>query len=218
MAGRRKGFPGPTMERLLLPVVGLSLLAGCPAEREPTTAGPSVKQSPALAPAPRPRPDIAADAPAARPLVLRRISIRFGFERAVPVDDEERDEAHWGKVNASRSWSTQSQDRVWTRVKELVLGPRSPRTLAGYLARWRTIHGCAAREVKDLPPLERGGRALPQVTFGGTCEGGDAFLTRVLLVDDTAYELHADGSALQVKAPRLREALQELLSRIDWVE
>jgi len=194
---------------LLILTGGVLVLApACKPEQGP--AAPSKPQPPAT----KPQRQRADSAVAARPLLLRRLTVRSGFERAEVLEPKDEEEAHWGRVAAVKSWSVRGEDQVWTRVVEIQLGARSRRSLSGYLPRWLQSHGCVAREVKDLPPLKQGSRALPQLTFSGSCKGGEIYLMRVILIGDTAYELHADASP-QVKGARLRAALLALFSRLE---
>ncbi len=152
----------------------------------------------------------------APPLVLRRLIVRPGLERPEVIERAAHDDAHFGRV-AMKSWSSLDDDGVWTRVVELQLGRRSPRTIAGYLEHWRRSHGCTTTQVEDVPPLGRLPHLPPQLTFGGSCEGGDIYLMRVVILAGTAYELHADTSIANVRQgpmPPLRPALAALLDRL----
>jgi hypothetical protein len=207
----------PRCSRLIfLLLAGACLVLALSCKQKPGSPPPTKPtQPPPPASAPQSRPaQPTADATAAKPLALRRLTVRSGFERAEVIERKNEQEAHWGKVPAVRSWAVRSEDQVWTRVIEIQLGDRSPRSLSGYLPRWLKSHGCTAKEVVDLPPLKQGSRTPPQLTFSGSCKGGERYLKRVLLLGDTAYELHVDASPL-VKAARLREALLALFARLE---
>jgi len=192
--------------RLLLVLGLIAALTGCKGRSAPPLQDQRVPdRSIARAPAPaRARPDVGPPGP----LALRRLTVA-GFQRAERVERED-EEAHWGRVS-TRSFSLKGEGQEWKRVVEIRLGRRSPRSLKGYLRHWRASHGCTAKEVRDLPKTMRGSDAPPQLTFAGVCKGGDAYIIRVLLLDDTAYELHADSYA-RGGPPRPR--FLELLSAV----
>lgn len=194
-------------------LAGACLVPALACKSEQRSEPPPVSKPQPPAPPPQSRP-ARADASVAKPLVLRRLTVKSGLERAEVLERKDEQEAHWGKVAALRSWAVRGKDQVWTRVIEIQLGERSPRRLAGYLPRWLKSHGCTAKEVKDLPALKQGTREPPQLTFAGSCKGGERYLKRVLLLGDTAYELHVDASPM-TKEVRLREALLALFSRLE---
>lgn len=138
---------------------------------------------------------------------LRSLTLGRGFEAAA-VESFDGD-GFFGRLTArSRSvaWGA-----ITARVVELA--PPKARRLDGYLAAWRAQHGCTAKEVKGLPLLARQGTTPPQLTFGGACEGGDAYLIRVIALAGVAYELHVDAPV--ASGADLREAMRDLLSRVE---
>lgn len=151
---------------------------------------------------------LAATPPSDAALELIRLRVAGAFAEPEVVEDVA--EAHFGE-SSLKMWSVQ-EDGVWTRVVEIIPKKR-PKGLAGYLRHWRASHGCTAEESRDLPPSKRSGSPPPpQVTFRGSCEGGDAYILRVLLIGDVVYELHVDRRGLD--AP-LRRAMLRLLARVE---
>lgn len=187
-------------------VLGLvTALAGCKGRSAPPPDQRAPDRSADRTATPkRPRPDAGPPGP----LRLQRLTVA-GFQRAERTERED-EEAHWGRVS-TRSFSLKGEGQEWKRVVEIRLGRRSPRGLEGYLRHWRASHGCTAKEVHDLPKTTRGLDAPPQLTFSGVCKGGDAYIIRVLLLGDTAYELHADS---YVRGGPLRPRFLELLSAV----
>jgi len=159
---------------------------------------------------------LAGSARAGEPLVLRRLTLTAGLEGA-GKQQERAAVPEWGGTVVTRSFSACDRDHVCRRVVEHELGARGPRDLSRYLARWRAHHHCAVKLVRDLPPLRLGVWVPPQLTFAGSCEGGDFFVIRVVHLGDTGYELHADWQ-LRVGgadgSQRLRPVLRALLSEI----
>ena len=164
----------------------------------------------------------AAIAPAAArpdPIPLEALTVRSGFEQAQLQERGSEDEPYWGKVHA-RLLTVEGAQGLVTQVVELRLGPEAPRNLAGYLRSWRASHGCTATQIRDVPALRLGASEPPQLTFEGTCKGGDVFVNRVLLVGQVAYELHVYALIGRETpgahtGPRLREAMRDLASRIE---
>lgn len=151
----------------------------------------------------------AADPPPALDLKHLRVAGAFGDPEVEPHYGD----SHFGAASL-RMWSVNDGAGLWSRVVEIV-PERRPRGLAGYVGHWRSGHGCTAREVRDLPPSKRTGSAPPpQVTFEGSCEGGDAYITRVLVVGAVVYELHVDR---RIGASRgsLPDAMKALLARVE---
>lgn len=148
----------------------------------------------------------------AEPLELGALVVRSGFEKAERFDDEAGAQSFWGKASVTQ-WSASRESGASWRVVELVPA-RPAKAVTGYLARWRASHGCTANEVKDLPRSVRDGKELPQLTFEGSCKGGDRFVMRVLVVDGRAYELHADARVVGSKVD-LRAELKALLERVE---
>lgn len=113
----------------------------------------------------------------------------------------------WGPAQ-ERSWSKTSTSGATLRVVEVV--PARPATsLKGYLARWRAGHGCTAQELR-LPPLRLG----PELSFRGSCKGGDIYAIKVLLAKGRVYELHAD-TRVGGPAADLPAALQALAQAVE---
>jgi hypothetical protein len=140
-------------------------------------------------------------------LELRALTIASGFDDAT-VDRYESD-AFFGHCSATQR--SVRVGKVWRRVVELT--PTKRRTLDGYLGAWRGNHGCTADEVRGVTSLTRRGVRPPQLTFGGSCEGGDTYLLRVILLEGVAYELHVDTSVMT--KVELRGELEDLLSRVE---
>lgn len=116
-------------------------------------------------------------------------------------------------------------ERDGLRYSVAELGPTKRTSLDGYLRVWRGNHGCVAREVKGFPLLGRdgrGGRAPPQLTFGGTCKVPVRYLTRVVLLRGVAYELGVEaplfGAGGQAQKVDLDAAMLEFLGRVTLQE
>jgi hypothetical protein len=153
-------------------------------------------------------PGAATGGPAPEPLKIGTLSVS-GFEHAEVLEVTET-VAHWGEVT-SRSWAV-AQGGIFKRVVEHRLGSKAPRTLAGYFRHWRALHGCTAKEVSNLPATRRE-PPLPEITFEGSCKGGDTYLMRVFRLGDAAYELHVDGP-VGISPQKLRAAMLELLKQV----
>jgi len=148
----------------------------------------------------------------AEPLELAALRVKAGFEKA-EIHEEKAEQGAWGRAT-EKTWSVRTEKGVWWRVVEVV-PQKPPRSLAGFLGRWLANHGCAAKEVKDLPPLSHEGLAPVQLAFGGSCKGGDLYLIRVALLGDRAYEFHVDTGVASAPAD-LRAEMKALLEQVEF--
>lgn len=149
-----------------------------------------------------------------------RLSVT-GFEDAkvVEVDGAGAEGHPYFGAKASERAAVLERDGLRYSVAEL--GPTKRTSLDGYLRVWRGNHGCVAREVKGFPLLRGdggGGRAPPQLTFGGTCKVAVRYLSRVVLVRGMAYELGVEASLFgaggEARKVDLDAAMVEFLGRV----
>ena len=105
---------------------------------------------------------------------------------------EERDPL-WGESRITIVEGTDARGVSYRLVRATPRArPRWPRRRAELLRRWRAAHACSADVVAAIPPLRLGARTPPQITFAGSCEGGDRYVARLLLIGGLGYELHVD--------------------------
>jgi hypothetical protein len=155
-------------------------------------------------------------------LLLGSVSVTVGavhaqFPEGVNVQTRELDggDPLWGRSRVTIVEGTDARGvsyrlvRVTSRAR-----PRWPRRRTDLLRRWRAAHACTAVLVDVASPLRRGARPPPQITFAGSCEGGDRYVTRLLSIDGLIYELHVD-QALRANAPAVSDAeLREAFARL----
>ncbi|MFO0729137.1 MAG: hypothetical protein U1E65_35485 [Myxococcota bacterium] len=135
-------------------------------------------------------------------LELSELRLPAAFEH--PELLEANEGGPWGQCRL-RAYSVERPGRVFWRVVEVT--PKGAPKLSGFLGRWRAQHGCTAAMVKGLPTLVPG-----QLAFGGSCEGGDRYLTVVFAIRAHGYELHVDTLVFQVAD--LAAEMRRLMSHI----
>jgi hypothetical protein len=75
-----------------------------------------------------------------------------------------------------------------TSYEIVLITLKRPRAFHGYLARWQHNHKCTAAERQIGKPIEISavGRKLkeipPQLTWSGTCAGGDTYIVRAIAI------------------------------------
>lgn len=133
-----------------------------------------------------------------------------GLERLV----EEEGAGPWGAARIAWHSST-GADGITRRVAHIQprRAPR-PSRLARFLSTWRKSHGCVARTTRAFFATRRRAATPPQLTFQGSCEGGDHYRLRVLVVGGAVYLLQVHGSVVQVSATSLDGAFRELLASV----
>jgi hypothetical protein len=102
------------------------------------------------------------------------------------------DDAIWGRGHVTLVEGTDAEGITYRLIEHKPRKRLASLKPAQLLRRWQASHACAPLLRHDPPPLRRGRQAPPQITFAGTCEGGDVFVVRLLLVDGVGYEIHAD--------------------------
>jgi hypothetical protein len=155
-------------------------------------------------------------------LLLGNVSVTVGALHAqlpdgVSLQTRELEEGDpvWGRGHVTIVEGTDSRGVSYRLVRVTPRArPRWPRRRAELLRRWRAGHACTAALVDAFPPLRRSARTPPQITFAGSCEGGDRYLARLLSLDRLIYELHVD-QALRANAPEVPESdLREAFARL----
>jgi hypothetical protein len=149
------------------------------------------------------------------PIAVGGLHVQLPDGVVAETREADEDDVLWGRAHVTRVEGTDARGVSYRLARlEPHARPHWPKRRADWLRRWRAGHACTARFVDAIPPSRRGKLVPPQMTFAGSCEGGDRYVMRVLVVDRVAYELHVDHLARAGGAAVSEAELGKALARL----